>query len=278
MERSRGHRASGARRSADRSARPARFLLRPLSRSAAAYFSGRDQPRAPALARLLSVARATPSSSRARSTAWPGCAIRCAMRCAAMEPDVVVSTCPIYSFLIEEIYRDGRDARFHADLAGDRCRGEGFALAADAGRFFCRGQRIGGAGAGGGGRAGKENRGLRFPGAISARAGDAKGKSPARSGRQGASAHSLSDQQRAEKSAEADRPAAGTSRVGRDRLRRARHRSRRNGARQGRDRAGADGGDRPHAPDAGTCCGSITSSSARRRPASCRRRLPRGVR
>jgi len=29
-----------------------------------------------------------------------------------MEPDVVVSTCPIYSFLIEEIYRDGRTRDF----------------------------------------------------------------------------------------------------------------------------------------------------------------------
>jgi processive 1,2-diacylglycerol beta-glucosyltransferase len=29
-----------------------------------------------------------------------------------MEPDVVVSTCPIYSFLIEEIYRDGRKRDF----------------------------------------------------------------------------------------------------------------------------------------------------------------------
>src|SRR6202044_450379 len=28
------------------------------------------------------------------------------------EPDVVVSTCPIYSFLIEEIFRDGRERDF----------------------------------------------------------------------------------------------------------------------------------------------------------------------
>ena len=84
-----------------------------------------------------------------------------------LQPDVVVSTCPIYSFLIEEIYRDGRTRDFTPDFARDRCRGQGFALAADIERLFCRGQRSGGAGAGRGGRAGKEDRGVRFPGAIS---------------------------------------------------------------------------------------------------------------